>query len=245
MAGLGEAFSTQLQNQLVNLGAGAVDGITATVIVLVFLAIGWLIAWAVARVVTELFKRVRVAETFKERGIPFEVAGFSVTSVVAFLLRVFIVLGFIGAGVAAAGERLGVLKGIIEGVVNYIPSLIQGAVLLIAALVFAKYLSDLIRRSEELPAAHVAAIIMQVFVAYVALVLALPLILPGVNVRILEQAFFWFLAASGIAVGIGFGLAIGLGLKDQVAKSAARHPGLFETFFGETERAVRKTVKRR
>ncbi|MBI1973805.1 hypothetical protein HYS54_03245 [Candidatus Micrarchaeota archaeon] len=234
-----EAFKGHLES----LGLNAVEGVKAAIIVLVFLAVGWIIAWAVARVVIEIFKRVKLEQAFKDRGIPFEVAGFSMTRVVALLLRVFIVLGFIGAGVANSGTGLQELRPIIMGFVFYVPHLIVGLIVLIAGLVLARYLADVVRRSEEVPAAHMAAIVVQVFVAYAAIVTALPEILPRVDVSILSDAFKWFVAAAGIAIGIGVGIAIGLGLKDQIARTASQHPGMFESIFGETERVVRKGVK--
>ena len=231
-------FGALLNQWITSIASGGLEIIKAVIVLIVFLIIGYIVAKIVCWLVSGLIRVAKVEDIFKKKGVPFKVAGFTITGIITFLLKLFIILAFLGA--ATQLMELKILTDVIQAAIIYIPSLVQGVILIMAALIFAHYITLLIRKSKEVPVANLVAVVVQVFIAYIALVMALPLILPGVNVGILTQAFVWFIAAAGIALGIGFGVAVGFGLKDSVAKAAAKHPGMFDYLFGEVERGIKK-----
>ncbi|HIH18379.1 TPA: hypothetical protein HA225_00200 [Candidatus Micrarchaeota archaeon] len=74
-----------------------------------------------------------------------------------------------------------------------------------------------------MPFANSVAIVIELFIAYNALVIAMPLLLPAADPSLLIWSFLIMLAAFGIALGFGAAIAFGLGMKDAVADVAKKH----------------------
>ena len=66
------------------------------------------------------------------------------------------------------------------------------------------------------------------FIAYNALVIAMPLLLPSADPSLLVWSFLVLLGAFAIALGFGAAIAIGLGMKDTVADIAKKHKDKFD-----------------
>ena len=125
-------------------------------------------------------------------------------------------MGFDGRRQQLAAQALG-----------YLPSLVQGLIIVLAALMAADYLTDRIKSSKKLPFANSVGILVQLFIAYNALVIALPLLLPSADPSLLVWSFLVLLSAFAIALGFGSAIAIGLGMKDTVADLAKKHKDKF------------------
>lgn len=237
MAELIDQIVQKMGNSLANFSNQTIDALFAILVIFLFFIIGYLIAIVLAKVVEKIIKasNIEKALTGKETFI---VAGFPITDIITFLLKIFVVFAFLGA--AAEIVKLGFITNIILWITGYLPRLFEGIVVILGALIFSDYVGKIIRQDKEIPIANLSALVVQVFTAYIALVLALPLILPGIDVSILAQAFVWFVAACAVAIGIGFGIAMGFGLKEPIAAAAKKHSKTFDYLFEEAEKPLRR-----
>jgi len=233
MVGLLDAITEKMSQSVVTFSGQAADAVMAALVIIFFFLIGYVIAWIVAKIIETAMKELKVEHRLTG-GKKLEIAGFSLTHIIVVLVKIFVVLTFLGA--ATQLVSLWLITDVIRWALIYVPSLIEGIVVIIAALLFGDYLTRIIRQTREIPVTDLTALVVQLFVAYIALVLALPMILPGVNVAILEQAFVWFVTAAAIAIGVGAGIAIGFGLRVPIEQAAKKHPRLFDYFFGEFEK---------
>ena len=216
-----------------NLATDAFDALVAILVRSVFFIVGYFIAKLINILIKKVFEELKVEALFASHGLKKVFGDFNLTQLVTFLVNVFVILAFLGA--AAEYVQIGLLAEILVGVVAYIPSLVKGMIILIVALLLADYITSLIQKTKEVPFGGIVGIIIQLFFAYIALVLSLPLILPGVNVAILTRAFELFFGAAAVAFGVGFALALGFGLRDAVASAARKHQSVFDDMFGRLD----------
>jgi hypothetical protein len=100
--------------------------------------------------------------------------------------------------------------------------LLQGVTILVIALLAVDYVADRLKKASDIPFPKLLALSVKVFVGYTALVVALPLVLPGADVSILKDFFTLIVAGFALAFGLGSAIAIGLGMKDAVAGVAKK-----------------------
>lgn len=220
MVDWGDVISTKLAGAVADLAAKSLDALIAVLIVLFFGFVGYFIASIVNKIIQKVIEALGIEAKIKERGLGDALAGFTFTELVTSLLKIYIVLVFLGA--AADAIKMPFFTQIIQWALIYLPNLVQGVAIIVIALLFGSYLSERIRKDETALSGVVASVV-QVFVAYVAVVMSLPLILPGVNITILERAFELFVGSAAVAVGLGSAIAIGLGLKEPIAIAAKKH----------------------
>lgn len=233
MVGIEGIDLTQITTSLVSQGVNAVIAVIA---VLVFLAIGYVVAWVVVGIVKAFLKQVKLEEVIKKHELDNALLGFTITQIVAVLLKVYIIFLFLGT--AADVINMMFFTKIVGDVLGYIPSLTQGLVVIVALLFVGAYIGNTIRKEKKIGLAHQLGLGVQLFVAYIGLLISLPLLLPGVGDRILvlERLLELFIMAIVIAVGLGAGLALGLGLKDSVARVASRNEEMVESLIGRQGR---------
>jgi len=105
-------------------------------------------------------------------------------------------------------------------------------VILVIAMLGADYVTDRIRKTRDIPFPNTMAVMGKVFVGYTALVIAMPLILPGADVEILRTFFTLLVGAFALAIGLGGAIAIGFGMKDTVGTVAKDHKHEIKKLFG-------------
>jgi len=240
-----DTIVAQLSNSAQTFVQGFVNVIIAILIILVFLVIGYIVAKIISKIINEILKNIKFEKILNKAKIPPKFAGFTATGIILVLAELFIVLAFLGAATDLPLVQLGVITEVIKWIIGYIPILIQGLIVLVVAMIFANYVSDIIRKSEKIPLANAIAFIIQLFIGYAALVMAIPLILPNADVGILKSAFEWFIAALAIAFGIGLGIATGFSLRKPIERAAEKRPGMFDYLLGQVEGSIRKTKRKR
>jgi len=130
-------------------------------------------------------------------------------------------------GIAAEIIQMPMLYMLAAQAIIYLPSLAQGLVILLVALMAADYLNDKIKESKKLPFANGIGVLVTLFIAYNALVIALPMLLPAADPSLLVWSFLVLLSAFAIALGFGAAIAIGLGMKDTVSEIAKKNKDKF------------------
>jgi len=169
------------------------------------------------------FGAMKLEQKLKAMGLQDALLGVKFTSVIYALLKFYIVVVFLGA--AAARVQLGLVTQAITWLVSYVPSLVQGLAVIVAALFAAHYVTS---RLGNVRFAGAVGMLIKVFVGYTALVIALPFILPGADTEILKTAFTLAVSSIAVAFGLGLGIALGWGLKDTVSEIAKKKKGIIE-----------------
>lgn len=234
---LAEQVYEKFTESLTRFAGNAADALLAILVIAIFFLAGYIIAVILAKLVEKIIKTSKIEKTLTGKD-SINLAGFELTEIFTFLLKVFVIFAFLGA--AAEVVQLGFITNLLASITAYLPKLVEGVIIVIGALVFSDYIAKIIRKNKDIPVVNFTATTVQAFIAYVALVLALPLILPGVDTTILTQAFVWFIGACAIAIGVGLGIALGFGLREPIAKAASKHSSMFDYLFQEAEKPLRR-----
>ena len=203
--------------------SGMLYALWATVIIVGYYVLGWCVAYIVNNLLKSAFEGVKMEQKIKSYGVHNALLGMKITSVIYTLLKVYIVVVFLGA--AAARVQLGLVTDVIMWLVGYVPSLVQGVLVIGGALIAADFL---VSKLKGVQFAKTVGLLIKVFVGYTALVIALPFILPGADTEILKTAFTLAVSSVAVAVGLGLGIALGWGLKDTVNDVAKKKKKMIE-----------------
>ncbi len=232
--GVTESVMAALSGVAVNYTNAAFEAILTIIVAGVFIIIGYVIAKIINLVLASLFDKIELQKALKKKKLDKLLAGYSITKVVTAIIAIYVPLMFLAQ--ATTIRNLGVFTDVITWVLWYIPNLLAGLIVLISALLFAEYLSNIIAKETKMQVAKAAGKIVQVFIAYVAVVFTLPMILPGADVTILQEAFRWLVMATSIAFGLGFAIAVGWGFKDAFSAAAKKNQRVFDDLFNEVRK---------
>jgi len=222
-----ETMVDQLLLSLAGFGSNLIGGILAFVVFVAILFIGAMVANLLGAAMRRFLKEAKVEKFLQEHEVHDAFVGFSFTDIVVALLKLYIVIGALG--IAAEVVRVPLLTYFATQAMNYLPSLVQGLVILMVGLAAGDYITDRMKKSKRIPFANSVAIVIELFIAYNALVIAMPLLLPAADPSLLIWSFLIVLAAFGLAIGLGAAIAVGLGMKDVVADVAKKHKSKLES----------------
>ena len=215
----------QLQASSANFLGSLLSGVFAFCILAAVMLIGIWVANLLGPVLKEFFQRAKLEKFLEGHGVHDAFFGFTLSGIAIILLKLYIVVAFLG--IAADMIQMPMLFMIATQAIGYLPSLAQGLVILLAALMAADYLTDRIKESKKLPFANSIGVLVTLFIAYNALVIAMPMLLPSADPSLLVWSFLVLLSAFAIALGFGAAIAIGLGMKDTVAEIAKKNRDKF------------------
>ena len=215
----------QLQASSANFLGSLLSGVFAFCILAAVMLIGIWVANLLGQVLKEFFQRAKLEKFLEGHGVHDAFFGFTLSGIAIILLKLYIVVAFLG--IAADMIQMPMLFMIASQAIGYLPSLAQGLVILLAALMAADYLTDRIKESKKLPFANSIGVLVTLFIAYNALVIAMPMLLPSADPSLLVWSFLVLLSAFAIALGFGAAIAIGLGMKDTVAEIAKKNRDKF------------------
>ncbi len=211
----------QLQTSTSGFIGNMLEGLVAFCIFVAIMFAGLWVAQMLGLVLKRFLQQAGVEKFLQGHGVHDAFVGFTFSNIMVALLKLYVVVAFLG--IAADVIRVPMITFFAAQAVGYLPSLLQGLVILIAGLVAGDYITDRIKEHKKMPFANSVAIVIELFIAYNALVIALPLLLPAADPSLLIWSFLIVLAAFGLALGLGSAIAIGLGLKDVVADVAKKH----------------------
>ena len=220
-----ETFFSRLVTALSNSATNFLVGLADLLIVVLFLILGWIVALFLVSILQGFLRGIALERELKKRGIHDALFGFSLTDVLSKVLKLLTLAAFLG--IAAEVTNLVFLGEIVRWFVGYVPLLVQGIAVMLLALLAGDYLTDTIR-SSGVPFRNLIAWILEAFVVYTGIVIALPLVLPNADVSILRTVFILLLGAVAVAFGLGLAIAIGLGMKDSIARVAKKKEGDLE-----------------
>ncbi len=200
-------------NSLLSVGYGVASFLPSLLIAIIIFAIGWVLAALVEHLVESLFKALKVDAALKSAGMEDVVkrAGYSLNSG-AFLggiCRWFIIIVFLMASFEILG--LDQVNVFLNQVVNYLPQVIVGVLIIIVTAVIARAMQKVVVASARASHLHVAELGGRVtkWTIWIFGVLA-ALYTLGVAAALIQTIVMAILAGGALA----FGLAFGLGGKD-------------------------------
>jgi len=220
-----EYLADQLQASTAGFIGSLLEGVFAFCILAAIMLIGIWIANLIGSVLKIFLQKAKLEKFLEGHGVHDAFFGFTLTGIAVILLKLYVVVAFLG--IAADVIKMPMLYLITAQAITYLPSLAEGLVILLAALMAADYLTDRIKESKKIPFANSLGILVELFIAYNALVIALPLLLPSADPSLLVWSFLVLLSAFAIAIGFGAAIAIGLGMKDTVSELAKKHKDKF------------------
>lgn len=207
-----------------------VGGLADFIVVIVFLGIGYIVAKTLSKIVERGLTEMKIEQKLKQKGLHDALVGFKLTEII----RVFVKLAAFAVflGIAADVTNLEFLNQLTWWFLNYLPGLMQGVIIMVVALLGVDYVSDRLAKAPDLPFPKLLSVSAKMFVGYTALVIALPLVLPGADVSILRTFFVLIVGGFAVAFGLGSAIAIGLGMKDTVASVSKKKESEFAKVLG-------------
>lgn len=205
-----------------------VDGLFTTLKILVVFLIAWIVSKIFRSLIRKISESLMVERRIKKMGLGNALLGFSITGIAELLIVVYIYL--FALAIAGNISNISVLEVWGFGALGYIQSAVQGIILLVITLFVADYITNTVKKSD-VPFANALALVIEVFIVYNGVVLALPALMPSADTTLLKDGFMILLGAFAVAFAIGAGLALGLGLKDTVSSIAKKKQKKIEKIF--------------
>lgn len=224
-----ELFMEKLQLNAASFLTNVLEGVFAFAILVVILLIGMFVANILGWILKHFLQRIKLEKFLEQHGVNDAFVGFTLSGIAVGLLKLYVVVIFLG--IAADVVQVPMLYMVASQASGYMPSLVQGVVILLAGLMGGDYVTDKMKMAKKVPFINPLAILVEVFIAYNALVIALPLLLPSADPSLLVTSFLVVLAALAFALSLGTAIAIGLGMKDAVASVAAKHRDKINSLF--------------
>lgn len=216
-----EEMFGQLQVGTFGFVGNLLAGVFAFGIFAVIMFAGVFVADLLGKAFREFLKRVKFEKFLQSHEIDDAFVGFTLSDIVVALLKLYVGVAFLA--IAADVVRVPVLTYLATQAIGYLPSLVQGLIVLLAGLIAGDYITDRMKKSKAIPFANTFGILVELFIAYNALVIAMPMLLPAADPSLLVWSFLVVLAALAFALGLGFAIAIGFGLKETVADVAKKN----------------------
>lgn len=216
-----EEVVVQLQSNATGFVSNLLEGLVAFCILVIIMFAGFFVADILGRVLREFLKRIRMEKFLEGHGVHDAFVGFTFSNIAVAVLKLYVVVAFLG--IASDIVRIPILAFLAAQALGYMPSLVQGLAILLVGLMAGDYITDRMKESKKIPFANSVGIVVELFIAYNALVIALPLLLPAADPSMLVWSFLVVLGALAFAIGLGAAIAIGLGMKDAVADVAKKH----------------------
>ena len=206
--------------QMPTLTANFVEGFFALLLLVIISIIGYIIARILGHFLKYGLHKLELEKRMKELHLHNALFGFTLTGIAALFLEIWVFLVFLGIG--AEVSNIGFLMNVSTQALGYVSSnLITGTAIMVTALLIGDYITDRIKRSK-LNFANPIAVVIEVFIAYNALVIALPVLVPLADTSLLVNSATLAIGAVFLALGLGFAIAIGLGAKDMVKAIAKK-----------------------
>ena len=194
-------------NPFAELWSGVVTILPKLIIAIIVFIIGWLVAKIVYKAIIKLGKTLKIDEVVKPMAGAIERAGYSlkIGKSIAFLVKWFIVIGSLVISLDLLG--LQTTKGLLTGIIAYIPQVIIAIFVLIAGISLANFTKKIIKGSTSMLNIKSAAFMANIArVALIIFTILISLNVVGFNSEIINILFMGAVAMIALAGGLAFGL---------------------------------------
>lgn len=203
-------MNTEMYTQpFVELWTSVAVSLPRIILAILIFVIGWMLAHGIYKGIVKLFKEAKVDEALEPTGLTkaFEKAGYklNIGAVIGFLVKWFVVIAFLILGLDILG--LETTKGLLVGIVSYIPQVILAAFVLFIGFVAADFAKKLVIGSSKMVNFKNSGTIGSVTkVAILVFTILVVLNMLGIGRDIINTLFIGVVAMISLAGGLAFGL---------------------------------------
>lgn len=198
--------------------SGVAAFVPKLIVAIIVLLLGWLIAAALAKVVAQIIKSIKLDSALTAAGLDklMSKAGYALNSgkFIGELVRWFVIVVFLMATFDILG--LTQVNTFLQGVViNYIPQVVAAVLILLVAVVVSDFLKKTVVASTKaagMSHANMLGSITKWAILIFAVLIALSQL--GIGAIFMQTLFTGLI----VALALGFGIAFGLGGKDAAAR---------------------------
>ena len=177
---------------------------------LIILVIGWILGYFIGSLIKKILEKLKLDE-YLIKGKP----SISISGIISTIIKWTIYLAFIWVAVDIL--EISALSELMRSIVlEFLPGIIWGIVILIAGYAIADYIRVSIERSKIFYSDLISKIVFWLII-YISVGLALPKF--GIDPTLVNNILLILMAC----IGVGIAIAIGLGLKDVIKEEAKRY----------------------
>lgn len=203
-----------LTDPLLALWDGLVRSVPGIIAAIAVLIIGYIIAWALGRLVKAVLTRLDADKwLMKKTSIKKLMGDFRLSRFLGLITKWYVFVLFLPP--AAEVVQLRSLSAFLYDVAVWIPQLIAGVVIALVGLLAADYVSAKINETKAKAAGLVALIARVVILVFTALIVLRQI---NVQVQVAESSFLIVLAGIMLGVALALGISFGLGGKEDAKK---------------------------
>ena len=163
----------QLQTSTSGFIGNTLEGLVAFCIFVAIMFAGLWVAQMLGIVLKRFLQQAGVEKFLQGHGVHDAFVGFTFSNIMVALLKLYVVVAFIG--IAADVVKVPMIMFFAAQAVGYLPSLLQGLVILMVGLMAGDYITDRIKEHKKMPFANSVAIVIELFTTYfVNLVIFVP-----------------------------------------------------------------------
>jgi len=198
---------------------------------ILFAIIGLLLGGVLYKIIKDTLEAMGLEAELEKHKITESLGGISLSTILAGIVKWYVVLLFLTTGVQQflstiqIGEEELFLEKFMVGLMDYVPHVVLGILVILASLILASLAADKIRY-RPVNFAEPAALAVEVVVIFFGFILGIPFLFGFADKEIFSQSFgvltesFKYIV---IGISIGLVMALGLGLKDVVAKAGIKY----------------------
>jgi hypothetical protein len=212
-----------IENMLINAWTTLFDLLPKIAGAIIVLIIGWIAGRIIGKGVSHVLDKIGVDDALLKTafGKAIEKSGITVVRFFDLVIRWFIYL--IALFAATDILEISVLSEFMRSIVSYLPSFIAGVFILIFGFIIADFVGDAIEsigKEAKIEFSGMISNLLKLLLYFIILTVALGMMKIDIKILyIFAEALAW---GAAIGIGAGLGIAIGWGLKDFVAKNAAK-----------------------
>ncbi len=222
MAGFLYQTTSAITDPLGMLWAAIASQLPALVGAVIVLIIGCFVAVILGHAVRLILEKLRVDHYVRQGHLTRAVGHTHVPATAGELFKWYIIILFLQQSVAML--NLGTISSLLGTFVNWLPSVLVAAVIVLFGIAVANYVQiKMVEHSKQRGVAAVAGIF-KVVILVMVIILSLKQI--GVDVSILENTFMLIVGALAIGIALALGIGLGLGLRkesENIVKDLRKH----------------------
>jgi len=205
-----QTWANVLTGSFQNLWYGIVSYIPNIIVAVIIFVVGWLVGAALAKVVEQVLKSLKLDNALKNTGLNdvVERAGFSMNSgmFLGMLVKWFVIIGFLVASLDVLG--LNQVNAFLKDVVlSYLPQVIVAVLFILVGAIVAEVAKDIVSgaaRAAEVKSAGFAGSVAKWAIWIFAILAALDQL--QVASGFIQTLFTGIVVAISLALGLAFGL---------------------------------------
>jgi len=216
-----ENLGNAINQSFLSIFQGAIEALPAIILALLLFILGLFIGTFVGKAVKELLNRIGLNKVLQNKEIEraSRRAGyeFNLSSLIAFLIKWFLIIVFAVAALQVLG--LDQIQDFLSQVVAYLPQLLAAVIILLIGAVLGDFLDNLVQasaRTAHVKSANVLGMVAKYAIWVFAAIAALSQM--GIAQYFLQTFFTGIIIAAALA----FGLAFGLGGREAAARYLER-----------------------